>query len=426
MPKLRILCVDLANRTRKWSGGGVGFNPLTQRGISSEAERLRIECEDLGDQDEFLRRLPDLLKSPGFDGILGRADLTRPAMAEAWKKISQRLPLVNLLMDPVHILPHGSGIRKPNVVLSDENAGMSLLVSHLVDEGHQTFGFAAQDHFPYTLSRFQALARELRHHGKTLLWEWAPSFDPATDGFRSGREKKSRRMDKEKYLVELFTRFEKTGAFPDALIFETDRFAASFYLEAIRRDLRIPGHVAITGFDDSELRLPPYGANSLTTVRQDFEGIGRMGVRMLHEIIRGKRPFAGQRLLLPVSLVVRRTSLRRNPTPANDQSPDDFKNRARSLLIRYHTETKPAALIARALDLTTEFFLVKYHRAFGKKFTQALHDLRIERAVFDLVNTGKSITEIHHDHGFETHQSFNRAFFRRHHTTPTLFRLKMK
>ncbi|MBL8993272.1 MAG: helix-turn-helix domain-containing protein, partial [Spirochaetia bacterium] len=159
------------------------------------------------------------------------------------------------------------------------------------------------------------------------------------------------------------------------------------------------------------------------TIRQDFEGLGRMGVRMLYEIIRGKRPAKNQCLLLPVSLIVRQTS-RRKPQVLSKKSNDDFRSRAQSLLFQYHTEAKPALLIARALDLSTEFFLVKYRRTFGIKFTQALHDLRIERAVFDLVNTQKAVTDIHHEHGFETHQSFNRAFFRRHHTTPTQFRRK--
>lgn len=408
----RILCVDLAHATRKWAGGGVGFNPLTQRGIGAEAERLQIECEDLSDQKEFLRRVPEILKSGRIDGILGRADLSRPSMAAAWKKIGRSLPLVNLLMDP--------NLPGANLVTSDEDAGMRHLVSHLIEEGHETFGFAAQDHFPYTLSRFQSLAREVSRHKKKFLWEWAPSFNPKSRTFKRGR---NHRTPKEPFLVELFSLFQKTGRFPDVLVFETDRFAASFYLEAIRRNLKVPGHVSITGFDDLQLRLPPYGANNLTTVRQDFEGIGRMAVRMLHEMIRGKRPRTGQSLALPVSLVVRRTSLRQS-RPLEKKSSDDFRNRALSLLLEHHASPKPASLIARALDLSTEFFLVKYKNAFGKKFTQALHDLRIERAVFDLVNTRKSVTEIHHEHGFETHQGFNRAFSRRYQMTPTEFRKK--
>jgi AraC-like DNA-binding protein len=148
-----------------------------------------------------------------------------------------------------------------------------------------------------------------------------------------------------------------------------------------------------------------------------------MAVRLLHEIIEKKRPPHGQTILLPVTLLVRRSSVR-NEKKVSTKTMDDFKSRAEGLLFQHHTESRPSVLIAKALGLSVSFFLVKYQKTFGKKFTRALHDLRIDRSELDLLTTGKSVTEIYLEHGFETHQSFNRAFFRRHQITPLQFRKK--
>ncbi|MEN3010817.1 MAG: substrate-binding domain-containing protein [Candidatus Bipolaricaulaceae bacterium] len=74
-------------------------------------------------------------------------------------------------------------------------------------------------------------------------------------------------------------------------------------MRAIReRGLRIPQDIAVVGFDDVPLAAqtdPP-----LTTVRQPMTEMGRMGVRLLAQLIR-KQESGLQKAVLPTELVVR-------------------------------------------------------------------------------------------------------------------------
>jgi DNA-binding LacI/PurR family transcriptional regulator len=252
----RILLVDFLSRTPK-KNNVVGFNLSTQTGISRETERLKIECEDMVNPSEFIRRVPELIKTKSIDGVLGRVNFQIEELFKPWRQLSEIVPVVNLLMK--------SDDEGSNFVGSDEAAGVKRMVDHLVAEGHETFGFVAQDHFSYSEERFLNYQRELTLRKKKLLSEWSPSFDFSTGLVRRARLPQGKKINREKYLHEIFVTFQRLGRFPDALLFETDRLAAGFYLEAIRRGLRIPGDVSIAGFDDAPIRLPPYGGNSLTT-----------------------------------------------------------------------------------------------------------------------------------------------------------------
>ena len=74
-------------------------------------------------------------------------------------------------------------------------------------------------------------------------------------------------------------------------------------LRALREaGVRTPQDVAVVGFDDipeSEFFAPP-----LTTVRQDFEAVGKQGIALLLDLIEG-RPPAASRIAIEPQLVVR-------------------------------------------------------------------------------------------------------------------------
>lgn len=93
------------------------------------------------------------------------------------------------------------------------------------------------------------------------------------------------------------------GADFDA-IFCGDDDSAVGAIQALRQaERRIPGDVAVVGFDDSifaQILTPP-----LTTVSSPLERVGREAVHQLIRIIRGEKIEA--RLVLPTELVIRRS-----------------------------------------------------------------------------------------------------------------------
>ncbi len=69
--------------------------------------------------------------------------------------------------------------------------------------------------------------------------------------------------------------------------------------------MKIPGDVAIVGFDDTTASIfdPP-----LTAVRQDLTGLGREAVLRLLELIRRGRAMKPRQTLLQPELIVRNSS----------------------------------------------------------------------------------------------------------------------
>jgi LacI family transcriptional regulator len=90
---------------------------------------------------------------------------------------------------------------------------------------------------------------------------------------------------------------------PDAL-FTTDNICTTSVIAALHElEIRVPGDVAIIGFDDLDfyaLVIP-----TVTTIRQPVEELGRTAARLLLDRIRGEFPTSNVRMVLPATLIVR-------------------------------------------------------------------------------------------------------------------------
>jgi LacI family transcriptional regulator len=78
--------------------------------------------------------------------------------------------------------------------------------------------------------------------------------------------------------------------------------------------VKMPNDVAFAGFDDfdlADLTSPP-----LTVVRQPTQEIGRVATNLLFDRIeRGELPQTGNRIVLPVEIVLRRSCGCKHRTP---------------------------------------------------------------------------------------------------------------
>jgi LacI family transcriptional regulator len=90
---------------------------------------------------------------------------------------------------------------------------------------------------------------------------------------------------------------------PTAVFAHHDVLAAGLLLECRRCGIDVPGDLAIVGFDDDSIAE----AAGLTTIRQPFEESGRIGARLLGELIGGGSGPV-QRIVLGLKPVLRDTT----------------------------------------------------------------------------------------------------------------------
>lgn len=174
-----------------------------------------------------------------------------------------------------------------DVVLVQNTAGSRRIIEHLIGHGHQRIAFFGLNRNLFTINaRFLGYRRALRHAG---LQE---------DGF-FGCESQENTLRAVQEMLR--------GANPPTAFFASNTLATRYVLSALLNlGVRIPNDIAFVGFDDfemAELNSPP-----LTVVRQPAQEMGRVATGLLFDrIARGEMPQTGNRIILPVEIVLRRS-----------------------------------------------------------------------------------------------------------------------
>jgi DNA-binding LacI/PurR family transcriptional regulator len=232
-----------------------------------------------------------------FDGPTMRSALEHFLLqgVDAFAIIAPTVAAVEVLASvdltvPVVLLSSASAV--PDVphlhaVAVDQQHGARLATRHLIEQGHREVLHVAgpQDWFD-ARDRVAGWRTECEAAGlavtEPLIVDWH-----ASDGYALGRR-----------LV--------AEGLPPAVFAANDQLALGMLHAFWEAGVRVPEDVAVVGFDDevgSAHYTPP-----LTTVRQDFSGLGRLAIGSLTAALAGEVP--GRRLL-PAELVVRQSSVRR-------------------------------------------------------------------------------------------------------------------
>ncbi|WP_314177717.1 LacI family DNA-binding transcriptional regulator [Streptomyces winkii] len=255
------------------------------------------------------RRLSGVLRAVG-DRPLEVVVLDHPSAARSASPLLASLPLTGRLDGLIVVsLPlEESAARRlarlgPPAVLvdmslpgfdsvhTDDAEGGRLVAEHLLAQGHQGFGFLgeAQESDAYEspgqrrLSGFRAALGEAGHQ-----------LPPESVHFTGhGLERAAAAAE------ELLSRTPR----PSALFAGDDTLAAGALRAARALGLRVPGDLALAGFDDSELAR----ALDLTTVRQPLEESGRAATELLVQRMAGE-PTAVRQVTLRLELVRRGSS----------------------------------------------------------------------------------------------------------------------
>ena len=219
--------------------------------------------------------------SAKVDGLL----IAEGIDAEHMTRLASRLPIVLISGSPDQ--------PGADVVHADNRTGTRALVSHLIERHGRTrlYYVGGPAEAPDAGERRAAFEEELaRHPGARLAGSYEGRF-VAASGQLAVRE-----------ILAARQLGDRGGEMPDAIVCANDQMAIGAMRELQAAGLRVPGDIAVTGFDDillGALLAPP-----LTTVHQPMRLLGeRACALLLDRIADPSRPRRVERL--PTELIVR-------------------------------------------------------------------------------------------------------------------------
>ncbi|MGD0097904.1 MAG: substrate-binding domain-containing protein [Terracidiphilus sp.] len=174
-----------------------------------------------------------------------------------------------------------------DVVLVQNTAGARRMVEHLIEHGHKRICFMGLSRSVFTINaRFLGYRGAMKDAGLEI------------DAF-FGCESQQGTL----HAIEEKLR----GQNPPTAFFASNTLATRYVLAALLHlGVKMPNDLAFAGFDDfdlADLTSPP-----LTVVRQPTQEVGRVATNLLFDRIeRGELPQTGNRIILPVEVVLRRS-----------------------------------------------------------------------------------------------------------------------
>jgi LacI family transcriptional regulator len=253
------------------------FPDVINRGIEIAAQlrgfNMLLGSVDAEDHNVRGRLLAIARKS---DGLILHDRLLEPDQLE---ELARRVPIVTLA---------NVSTRTTVNVHGDNETGMRELARHLLrDHGYRTIGYlAGLADSPDSVARQQAVAAEAAAARATL--ETGPQWQG--NYYASGG-------------ARVIERLVASGAsLPRAIICANDQTALGVTYALGRRGIEVPGHVAVTGFDD--IAMARHLRPQLTTVRQPIQEMGATAFELLHSMISNGMP-ASRDVVLPTRLIVR-------------------------------------------------------------------------------------------------------------------------
>ncbi|RZQ61063.1 LacI family DNA-binding transcriptional regulator [Amycolatopsis suaedae] len=250
----------------------------TLSGIEQAARRAGyfVSIASAKDRDgEAVQQALERLSRQFVEGIVIIAP--RRATVEALRGAPSGLPMV--------VVEGGDGDGRP-VVCVDQAGGARLVTRHLLDQGAPTvWHVAGPADWLEAQSRVDGWRSVLRDAGaaepELLRGDWSPA-----SGYAQGQVLAERSDVR-------------------AVFVANDQMALGVLRAFHERGVRVPHDVLIAGFDD--IPESAYFTPPLTTVRQDFDTVGRRSIDLLLDQINGTRPEPAA--LVPAELVIRQSTV---------------------------------------------------------------------------------------------------------------------
>lgn len=194
------------------------------------------------------------------------------------------------------------GIEAP-LVSSENRQGFSTIIAHLAGRGHKRIAFVSGNTFESSSrgERFTGYVQGMNDAGLQVFDEYIV-HDLFPFEYRNAfyAELEERNQVLREAIKAMIERFLSLPAPPTAITTSNDYIALNVMNVATAMGVDIPGTFSLTGFDGLSVRS--YFTPSLTTIAQDFEGMGRATVALLDKRIRDPGSRVGE-TRLPVRLI---------------------------------------------------------------------------------------------------------------------------
>lgn len=340
--------------------------------------------------------IADVMRN-NVDGIIA----TVPRRHSDYGKEPDDIPLIHCMLSP----PYRSWYAG-----SDETMGIERLLTHLRMNGYRRIAFFGFGPESYVKERYTAFRRCASLMG---LLATPHRYGMATDT----RNGEFFSMASQTMLSRLCGRIIQDR--PEALICATDRLACHFLDFAAARGLRIPGDIAVAGFDGNESAAGiPDRRAGMTTVRQDFFAVGAAAVQMTAAVIRSER--TAQCVQIPPKLIVRRSTERKKGGSG------DFARGACTFLAEHASDSRVIHQAALEFARSPAVFSRSFTRAVGMSPIAYLTSVRLSRAASQLRSSDTAVITVAFTAGFKTHQHFDRLFKRTYGESPNRYRARYR
>jgi LacI family transcriptional regulator len=202
---------------------------------------------------------------------------------------------IRRLGTPVVLVDHGARSKQCSVSVNDRVGG-ELAVTHLIEQGHTRIGFVGG---PIAINQ----VTERLHGARAAIAAAGLPVDALTVLETPRMDVASGRATGDQ-LVAIGKRQR-----PTAVFCANDLMALGLLQDTVRRDLSVPGDLAIVGYDDIEFAAA--AAVPLTSVRQPRAQLGMAAMELLMEEATDRKAHQHRQIVFEPELVVRESTTRR-------------------------------------------------------------------------------------------------------------------
>lgn len=237
------------------------------------------------DEAGFDALVEELLTSGRTEGLM----VIDPYVSELARRVPTDYPLV--------FAAGGAHINQPlvnTVVLDDETAAL-MATRHLLELGHRRVAMVTGPQTEICTQK-RRIGFERALHGQQIPvcpdWIWEGDWSAAS-GYHTG--------------LALLAGTER----PTAVFVQNDQMAVGLLQAAREHGLQVPQSLSVIGVDD--IPLAPHLWPPLTTMRQDFQRIGREAIRLLLATVADPNT-PREHVRLPATLIMRESTAPYVPT----------------------------------------------------------------------------------------------------------------